>query len=113
MNRFGAPLDAVDMQAAVREVDRVPPQRDELGRPQTVPIRDQHHGGVAMAVATILTTSPRSSLATKSGDKLLSLNKKANRVEADGRDRVLFLDVNLLRSDAVNEWGRRVESEPE
>ncbi len=53
MNRFGATLDAVDMQAAMGEVDGVPAQRDELGRPQAVPIRDQHHGGVAVAMAVL------------------------------------------------------------
>ena len=53
MNRFGATLDAVDMHAAVGEVDGVPPQRDQLGRPQAVPIGDQHHGGVAVAMAVL------------------------------------------------------------
>ena len=53
MNRFGATLDAVDMQAAVGEVDGVPAQRHQLGRPQAVPIRDQHHGGVAVAMAVL------------------------------------------------------------
>ena len=41
------------MHAAVGEVDGVPAQRDELGRPQAVPIRDQHHGGVAVAMAVL------------------------------------------------------------
>ena len=41
------------MQAAMGEVDGVPAQRHELGRPQAVPIRDQHHGGVAVAVAVL------------------------------------------------------------
>ena len=53
MNRFGAALDAVDMHAAVGEVDGVPAQRDQLGRPQAVPIGDQHHGGVAVAIAVL------------------------------------------------------------
>ena len=41
------------MQAAMGKVDGVPPQRDELGRPQPVPIRDQHHGGITVAVAIL------------------------------------------------------------
>src|SRR4051794_15631715 len=53
MNRFSATLDAVDMHAAVGEVDGVPPQRDQLGRPQAVSVGDQHHGGVAVAVAVL------------------------------------------------------------
>ena len=53
MNRFGATLDAVDMHAAVGEVDGIPAQRDQLGRPQAVPIGDQHHGGVAVAMAVL------------------------------------------------------------
>ena len=53
MDRFGATLDAVDMHAAMGEVDGIPAQRDELGRPQAVPIRDQHHGGVAVAMAVL------------------------------------------------------------
>ena len=35
------------------EVDRVPAQRHQLGRPQAVPIGDQHHGGVAVAMAVL------------------------------------------------------------
>ena len=53
MNRFGATLDAVDMHTAVGEVDRVPAQRYQLDRPQAVPIRDQHRGGVAVAMAVL------------------------------------------------------------
>ena len=41
------------MQAAVGEVDGVPAQRHQLGRPQAVPIRDQHRGGVAVAMAVL------------------------------------------------------------
>ena len=53
MDGFGAALDPADMQAAVGEVDRVPAQRDQLGRPQAVPIGDQHRGGVAVAMAVL------------------------------------------------------------
>ena len=53
MNRFGTALDAVDMHAAVGEVDGVPPQRHQLGRPQPMPVGDQHHGGVAVAMAVL------------------------------------------------------------
>ena len=41
------------MQAAMGEVDGVPPQRDELARPQPVPVGNQHHGGIAVAVAIL------------------------------------------------------------
>ena len=41
------------MQAAMGEVDGVPAQRDQLGRPQPVPVGDQHHGGIAVAVAIL------------------------------------------------------------
>ena len=47
------------MQAAVGEVDGVPAQRDQLARPQAMPVGDQHHGGVAVAIA-ILRQRPRS-----------------------------------------------------
>jgi hypothetical protein len=53
MNRFGTTFDAVDMHAAVGEVDRIPAQRHQLGRPQAVPISDQHRGGVAVAMAVL------------------------------------------------------------
>ena len=33
------------------EVDGVPAQRHQLDRTQAMPVGDQHHGGVAMAVA--------------------------------------------------------------
>ena len=53
MNRFGAAFDAADMHAAMGEVDGVPAQRHQLGRPQAVPVGDQHHGGVAVAMAVL------------------------------------------------------------
>ena len=51
MDRLGAALEPPDMQAAMGEVDGVPAQRHQLGRPQAVPVGDQHHGGIAVAVA--------------------------------------------------------------
>ena len=35
------------------EVDGVPAQRHQLARPQPVPVGDQHHGGIAVAVAIL------------------------------------------------------------
>ena len=48
-----AALGPVDVHSAVGEVDGIPPQCDQLGRPQAVAIRDQHHGGVTVAVAVL------------------------------------------------------------
>src|SRR5262249_39145664 len=42
-----------DMQPTVTEVEGVPAQRHELARPQPVPIGDQDHGGVAVAVTVV------------------------------------------------------------
>ena len=53
MDRLGAALEPPDMQAAMGEVDGVPAQRHELARPQPVPVGDQHHGGIAVAVAIL------------------------------------------------------------
>ena len=41
------------MQTAVGKVDGVPPRPDELARPQPVLVGDQHHGGIAVAVAVL------------------------------------------------------------
>jgi len=51
MDRFRAAFDAIDVNAAVGEVDGIPAQRHQLGRPQAVPIRDQDHGRITVAVA--------------------------------------------------------------
>ena len=51
MDRLRASLEPAHMQTAVGKVDGVPPQRDELARPQRVPVGDQHHGGITVAVA--------------------------------------------------------------
>src|SRR5215471_9923135 len=53
MDRLGAAFEPPDMQAAMGEVDGVPAQRHQLGRPQPVPVGDQHHGGIAVAVAIL------------------------------------------------------------
>ena len=49
-----AVLDAVNVQAALGQLDLLPLQIADLGGPQAVPIGDQDHCRVAMAVATIL-----------------------------------------------------------
>jgi hypothetical protein len=51
MHRFRAAFDAMDVNAAMGEVDGVPPQRHQLGRPQAVPISDQDHCRITMAVS--------------------------------------------------------------
>src|SRR6516225_6679095 len=53
MDRLGAAFEPPDMQAAMGEVDGVPAQRHQLGRPRPVPVGDQHHGGIAVAVAIL------------------------------------------------------------
>ena len=53
MDRLGATFEPPDVQTAMGEVDGVPAQRDELGRPQPVPVGDQHHGGIAVAIAIL------------------------------------------------------------
>ena len=35
------------------KIDGVPPQRDQLARPQPVPVGDQDPGGVAVAIAVL------------------------------------------------------------
>ena len=51
VNGWRAALRAVDVKPAVGEVDGVPAQRHQLCRPQPVPVGDQHHGSVAVAMA--------------------------------------------------------------
>ena len=53
VDRLRAALEPADMQAAMGKIDGVPPQRDQLARPQAVPVGDQHHGGVAVAMAVL------------------------------------------------------------
>src|SRR5262249_41607181 len=50
MDRLGAAFEPPDMQAAMGEVDGVPAQRHQLGRPQPVPVGDQDHGRITVAV---------------------------------------------------------------
>ena len=35
------------------KIDGVPPQRDQLARPQAMAVGDQDHGGVAVAIAVL------------------------------------------------------------
>jgi len=53
MNGRRTVLGSIDMHAAVAEIDRIPAQGHDLGGAQTMPISDQDHGAVAMAVAII------------------------------------------------------------
>ena len=53
VNRLRAALEPAHMQAAMGKVDRVPAQRDQLARPQAMPVGDQDHGGVAVAIAVL------------------------------------------------------------
>jgi hypothetical protein len=41
------------MQPAMVEVDGIPAQRDELARPQPVPVGDQHHSSITVAVVIL------------------------------------------------------------
>src|SRR5262245_43125217 len=47
-------LGAVHVEATLRELDLLPLQVADLGGPQTVPIGDQDHRRIAMAVAAML-----------------------------------------------------------
>jgi hypothetical protein len=47
-------LDAVNVQAALGELDLLPLQVAHLGGPQTVAVGHQDHGRIAMAVAAML-----------------------------------------------------------
>jgi hypothetical protein len=53
MHGRGAALGAVHVQTAMTEIDAIPTQRYKLADAQPMPIGDQHHGGVAMAVAVV------------------------------------------------------------
>ena len=44
-------LGSIDVQSTVTEVDRIPTQGHKLAYPQAMPIGDQDHGGVAVAMA--------------------------------------------------------------
>jgi hypothetical protein len=47
-------LDPTDVQGGRPEVDLIPAQVNQFGRPQAVPIGHQDHGGVAPAMAVVL-----------------------------------------------------------
>ena len=51
VNGWRAVLGAAHMDLPVGEVDGVPAQGHQFDRPQAMPVGEQHHGGVAMAVA--------------------------------------------------------------
>ena len=51
MDRCGAVLTPTAVQLALFEVDRVPAQAHEFGRPEPVPEGDQDHGLVAVTAA--------------------------------------------------------------
>jgi len=51
MDSWRTILGSIDVQSAVTEVDRIPTQGHKLAYPQTMPIGDQDHGGVAVAMA--------------------------------------------------------------
>ena len=53
MHRLRAAFEPPDVNAAMGEVDGVPPQRHQLGRPQAVPIGDQDHCRITMAVSIL------------------------------------------------------------
>ena len=48
-----AALEPAHMEAAMGKIDGVPAQRDQLARPQAMPVGDQDHGGVAVAIAVL------------------------------------------------------------
>jgi len=44
-------LGSIDVQSTVTEIDRIPTQGHKLAYPQAMPIGDQDHGGVTVAMA--------------------------------------------------------------
>src|SRR5215831_21403744 len=51
MDSWRTILGSIDVQSTVTEVDSVPTQGHKLAYPQAMPIGDQDHGGVAVAMA--------------------------------------------------------------
>ena len=47
-------LDPADVQGRGFKVHLIPPQIDQFGHPQAVPVGDKHHGGVPVVVAIAL-----------------------------------------------------------
>src|SRR5215510_2103081 len=66
-------LDAVNMQAALGELDLLPLQVADLRGPQAVAIGDQDHGRVAMPVAAMLARAVHQPLDLALGE-IASLN---------------------------------------
>jgi hypothetical protein len=54
MGAGGARLDSADVQGRGFEVELIPPQVDQFGGPQAMPIGDKDHNGVPVAVAVAL-----------------------------------------------------------
>jgi hypothetical protein len=54
MRARGAVLDPADVEHGAVEVDLVPTEVADLGRPQAVPAGQQDHGGIAMALPVAL-----------------------------------------------------------
>jgi hypothetical protein len=50
MHRRRAVLDPRHMKLGAGEVDRFPPQANELGRAQAVPVSDENHRGITMRI---------------------------------------------------------------
>src|SRR4029077_15504795 len=49
-----AALEPAHMEAAMGKIDGVPAQRDQLARPQAMAVGNQDHGGVAVAIAVLV-----------------------------------------------------------
>src|SRR6516164_911176 len=53
MHAWHAVLDAGDMQEAMHEVHLLPPQRAQFGRSEAMPVGEQDHGRVPVAMAVV------------------------------------------------------------
>jgi hypothetical protein len=53
VNRRRAVLGAADVDLPMSKVDGVPAQRHQFDRAQTMPVGQQHHGGVAMPIPVV------------------------------------------------------------
>src|SRR6516165_5963220 len=53
MHAWHPALDAGDMQETMRQVYLLPPERAQFGRPEAMPVGQQDHGRVPMAMAVI------------------------------------------------------------
>src|SRR5262245_11631146 len=71
MHAGNAVLDAVNVQAALGQLDLLPLQVADLRRPQAMAVGDQHHGRVAMPVTATLAGAVQQSLDLALGDVAL------------------------------------------